>query len=64
MLQKLWEWLRGRGAGRPGIEPHPDLSGDRGERRMEHELFEGQTRHVGSTADVSPNAADRREADG
>lgn len=57
MWREWWKrWLAWRGGETAPIEPHPPLAGDRDERRLEHTLYEGATRHVGSTADAPPDA--------
>ncbi len=48
MWRGLFNWLARMCGWKPGgIEPHPDFSGDRGERRHAEALMEAQSRHAG-----------------
>ncbi len=43
MWRKLMQWLlRIRGPHKEAVQPHPDLTGDRGERRHVEKLMEAQ----------------------
>lgn len=57
----MWQWIKARlglGLARRfrAVHPHPSLDSDDGARRMEQELMEGETRHVGSRADLAPES--------
>jgi hypothetical protein len=63
MWHAAWDWLKRLLGGRvPRLEAHPNFAGDRDERRLEHEAFEGTTRHVGSHADEPRPSASRPSA--
>ena len=65
MWRTWWQRLTGRLHDRaPHIERHPPLTGDQDERRLEHDLFEAQTRHLGSRADVPPPPPEAPHAGG